>query len=112
MYGKHLLLFQTNQNKCTSTANCMGVAGRGEATPPNAFSLYVAMAILHTEEAAPATQIFINCNCTGAGRERKEEGAGLGRQLGIETKCEKCPFGVALQKGVAKWENDTLYFAT
>lgn len=87
MNGKHLLLFQTNQNKCTSTANWLGVAGRGVATPPNGFSLCAAMAILHPEEAAPATQIFINCNSTGAGRDRgrvegRREGRGAGTTVG------------------------------
>lgn len=85
MNGKHLLLFQTNQNKCTSTANWLGVAGRGVATPPNGFSLCAAMAILHPEEAAPATQIFINCNSTGAGRDRGRGRAGRGEGRGAGT---------------------------
>lgn len=79
MNGKHLLLFQTNQNKCTSRANWLGGAGRA-ATPPDAsFLSRVHVALLHPGEAAPATQIFINCNSAeGEGVRMGEKGSGMG----------------------------------
>lgn len=126
MNGKHLLLFQTNQNKCTRASNWLGGVALqpSDRTTPMTSVLHPSSSALYPSSCIPRRTGHTNlhklqASCvqgeSGGKGGRGEEQWERARQLRIETKCErrKVPTRRGPSKGVAfavKWENDTLYF--
>lgn len=111
-FSKHLLLFQTNQNKC-SGATILSITTT--TTIINTALLlamrhidYLLLRVLSTshrrsleDKVQTSTQIFINWNCGRVFNWKREGVVQWARCVGLHYR---------LGWGSRKWENDTLYF--